>query len=54
MPSAPRVGCVLQDSELEAPGPRPVAAVVGTIICVEDLFYNVPTRKKVGVAWLGH
>lgn len=46
-------GLCTQDSEMEAPGPRPVAAVTGTTICVEDLFYNVPTRKKVRLAQKG-
>ncbi|EFN50802.1 hypothetical protein CHLNCDRAFT_28710, partial [Chlorella variabilis] len=34
------------DGVLEAPGPRPTAANRGTLISVEDLFWNVPLRKK--------
>jgi DNA mismatch repair ATPase MutL len=33
------------DGELKEP-PLPCAGTVGTIICVEDLFYNVVTRKN--------
>lgn len=33
------------DSKLKAP-PKSCAGNVGTIITVEDLFYNIATRKK--------
>ena len=32
---------------MDPSGPCPCAAVPGTTITVEDLFYNVLTRKKV-------
>ena len=38
---------------MEAGCPKPTAANQGTLISVEDLFWNVPLRKKVGAAgWL--
>ena len=36
-----------RDGVMDPAGPKPCAAVQGTTITVEDLFYNVPTRKKV-------
>eukprot|EP00877_Chromochloris_zofingiensis_P008495 jgi/Chrzof1/389/Cz01g14030.t1 len=35
-----------KDGEMMPPGPKPVAAVRGTIITAEDMFYNIPARKK--------
>jgi DNA mismatch repair protein MLH1 len=35
-----------RDSKMVTHEPEPCAAVQGTCIQVEDLFYNVPTRKK--------
>ena len=34
---------------MDAAGPKPCAAMRGTTILVEDLFYNSLTRKKVGL-----
>lgn len=34
-----------KDGQLAAP-PRPCAGLPGTTVAVEDLFYNVPTRRK--------
>jgi len=31
---------------LDPPGSKPCAAVPGTVLTVEDLFYNVPARRK--------
>ena len=35
-----------KDGVMEDPGPKPCAGVPGTTILVEDLFYNVATRRK--------
>ena len=34
------------DGKMTPEGPRPTAGVPGTTVCVENLFYNVPTRKR--------
>ena len=36
-----------RDGVMDAAGPKPCAAMRGTTILVEDLFYNSLTRKKV-------
>ena len=38
---------VFRDGVMDAAGPKPCAAMRGTTILVEDLFYNSLTRKKV-------
>ncbi len=46
MPAA--VSAHSQNGEMVSPpGTKPVAAVPGTLITAEDLFYNMPARKKV-------
>ncbi|KAA6425958.1 MAG: DNA mismatch repair Mlh1-like [Trebouxia sp. A1-2] len=35
-----------RDGEMDAAGPKPCASVQGTTLLVEDLFYNVNTRKQ--------
>ena len=32
---------------MDAAGPKPTAANPGTLLSVEDLFFNMPLRKKV-------
>jgi len=34
------------DGKMTPEGPRPTAGVPGTTVCVENLFYNVPTRRR--------
>ena len=34
------------DGKMTSEGARPTAGVPGTTICVENLFYNVPTRRR--------
>ena len=41
-------GMVCRDGVMDAAGPRPCAAVQGTTILVEDLFFNSLARKKAG------
>ena len=41
---------MLRDGEMDAAGPKPCASVQGTTLLVEDLFYNVSTRKQVHVS----
>ena len=37
-----------RNTALEQPGPVPCAAQQGTTFVVEDLFYNMSQRRKVG------
>ncbi len=44
-----RQAAVRRDGRMDAAGPAPCAAVQGTTLVVEDLFYNMLTRKKAGL-----
>jgi DNA mismatch repair protein MutL len=45
-PKESEMGMILQVDGDHAPDPQPVGAPAGTVIRVEDLFYNVPARLK--------
>lgn len=51
LPQQPQQGLHLtcRDGVMDAAGPQPCAALPGTTITVQDLFFNMPIRRKVSM-----